>query len=62
MVISAVSHLTEGVFVKLKELSSAERKKHTSKKTTINHIKVSAFGKNRGSVDRSTFIKAINVL
>lgn len=27
MVISAVSHLTEGVFVKLKELSSAERKK-----------------------------------
>lgn len=61
MVISAASHLTEGVFVTLKELSSTERerKKHTLKKRTINHIKFSGFGKNRRSMGRSTFIKAL---
>jgi len=62
MAISAVSHLTEGVFVKLKELSSAERgekKAGTHCKTTINHIKVSGFGRNRCSMARITFIKAL---
>lgn len=53
MVISAVSHLTEGVFVELKELSSTERRKtyieKKGEKKSLIHIKVSGFGTNRCS-------------